>query len=229
VTTPLHSVIMPVLNGVKYVREGICSALAELGTDDELIVIDNGSDDGTPELVRAVDDPRIRLLNETKRGPAAARNRGMREVRGKYVSFHDYDDLWPPGRLAALVSHIKGTPGTNAAYGRIELRFEDGIDSKYLQLDGRAMSTFGVIVYLVTADLMRHAGPMDESLMLGEDTDYVLKLRAAGMSAVECDAVVAIYRRHQSNITLDGVGVMRDRLGVLARNIARRRAEEQPK
>lgn len=227
--TVVHSVIMPVLNGASYLEQGIRSALAELHPDDELIVVDNGSIDGSPDLVRAVADPRIRLFFEQRRGPAAARNRGLREVRGKYVSFHDYDDLWPPGRLAALVSCIEGTPGADAAYGRLELRFEAGMDAKYLQLDGRAVSTFGVIVYLVTADLVRRAGPMDESLMLGEDTDYVLKLRAAGMSAVECNAVVVIYRRHQSNITLDGGGVMRDRLGVLARNIARRRAQEPPK
>lgn len=220
---------MPVLNGALYLEQGIRSALAELGPDDELIVIDNGSTDGSPDLVRAIADTRIRLVFEQKRGPAAARNRGLREVRGKYVSFHDHDDLWPAGRLAALVSSIEGTPGANAAYGRLELRFENGIDSKYLQLDGKAMSTFGVVVYLVTADLVKRTGPMDETLMLGEDTDYVLKLRAAGMSAVECDAVVVIYRRHRSNTTLDGAGVMRDRLGVLARNIARRRAQEQPK
>jgi glycosyltransferase involved in cell wall biosynthesis len=227
--TVVHSVIMPVLNGTLYLEQGIRSALAEIGPDDELIVIDNGSTDGSPDLVRAIADHRIRLFFEQKRGPAAARNRGLREVRGKYVSFHDHDDLWPAGRLDALVSCIERTPGADAAYGRLELRFEDGIDSKYLQLDGRAMSTFGVVVYLVTADLVRRTGPMDDSLMLGEDTDYILKLRAAGMSAVECDSVVVIYRRHQSNTTLDGAGVMRDRLRVLARNIARRRAQEQPK
>ena len=87
--TPTHSVIVPVLNGARYIRECLDSILVQLGPGDELIVVDNGSADGTPALVEAYDDQRILLLHEPRRGTAAARNAAALAV----LASDRYDDL----------------------------------------------------------------------------------------------------------------------------------------
>ena len=87
-----QSVIVPVKNGAVYIAVALQSALVQLAADDEIIVIDNGSSDNTVSVVRAIRDPRIRLIEESTPGPASARNAGLRAASGALVSFLDHDD-----------------------------------------------------------------------------------------------------------------------------------------
>ena len=87
------SVIIPVRNGARFVREAIESALVQLSADDEVIVVDDASDDDTGGVVRQIDDRRIRLLDGTGRGVSSARNIGLAEATGEFVAFLDHDDL----------------------------------------------------------------------------------------------------------------------------------------
>jgi len=224
VTTPTHSVIVPVRNGARYVRQCLDSILAQLGTDDELIVVDNGSTDDTPAIVAAVADPRIVLLHEAKPGPAAARNAALRRVRGEYVSFQDHDDLWPAGRQALLLETLRGTPGANAAHGRVRIIFDGRADPAYAGMDGQYVNQYNFLPSLFERGLIERTGLMDESMMHGEDVDYLIRLRQMGMMSAPCDAIVHIRRRHGSNwSSAERTLVKANTLQVLRRNIARRR------
>jgi glycosyltransferase involved in cell wall biosynthesis len=227
----LHSVVIPVLNGAALVAEAIASALAQLGPHDEVIVVDNGSTDGTPERVAAHADARVRLLHGAKRGPAAAsnrgpataRNRGIAAARGRFLAFLDHDDLWPPGRQAGLCAAIESHPGADAAHGRLRISFEGPRDARYDAMDGLHLPDFGLHTYLFRRELLERVGPLDEALIYNEDIDYLLRLRAAGMRRIAWEGDAAIHRRHASNTTHDRVGYARGLLQVMHRQIGRAR------
>lgn len=219
-----HSVIVPVLDGARHIRECLQSALTQLAPADELIVIDNGSTDGTPDIVRGIADPRIRVLNESRRGPAAARNAGLRIARGRHLTFLDSDDIWVPGRVAALQAAIASQPGANAAYGRIRLRYDGVAPDDRSVFDGAFVQNWSLWSYTFDRSLIERTGPLDESLPMGEDIEYILRLRRAGMSSAVSDEIVSIYRRHAGNVSNDRVAVQATFMRAISRNVARIRA-----
>lgn len=99
---PLVSVVMPAYNSEAYIESAIRSVQKQTVEDWELLVLEDGSKDSTPEIVAklAAEDPRIRLLpNEQNMGPARTRNRGMDLCTGQYIAFLDSDDIWYPDKL----------------------------------------------------------------------------------------------------------------------------------
>jgi glycosyltransferase involved in cell wall biosynthesis len=102
------TVIIPTYNRRKMVQEAIHSVLQQKYRDFELIVIDDGSTDGTAEAIR--DLPGVRYLFQSNQGVSAARNRGVREGRGELVAFLDSDDLWLPQKLEVQVAFMRVHP-----------------------------------------------------------------------------------------------------------------------
>lgn len=106
------SVIVPLYNKRAYVRRALDSIAAQTFDDFELLVVDDGSTDGSEEIVEAYDDPRLRLIRQPNAGPGAARNRGLREARGELLAFLDADDEWLPGYLMTAVETLdRDAPG----------------------------------------------------------------------------------------------------------------------
>jgi len=222
-----QSVIVPVRNGAAYVGEALHSALRQLAPGDEIIVIDNGSTDATTEVVRAIGDPRVRLIVEPRPGPAPARNAGLRVASGALISFLDHDDYWPGGRNAGLLAALAGDPEADAAYGRLRVMVEPGCDDQgFAALDGTFAPAVGLHVHLFRRSLIDRAGPFDETMRLGSDVDYLARLRQAGMRAAVYDGDAAVYRRHAANITLDRAAKREGMFAVLSRNLKRRRSAD---
>ena len=108
---PTVSIIMCAYNAEAFLREAVDSILAQTLRDFELIVIDDASSDRTPELLAEYSDPRIRVIrNPSNLGPGAARNRGLRLARGKYIAVQDADDASVPNRLAQQVAYLDAHP-----------------------------------------------------------------------------------------------------------------------
>jgi hypothetical protein len=103
---PAVSVVLPVYNCPHYVGAAIESTLAQTSADFELIVIDDGSRDETPAVLRRYTDPRIRLVTQENRGLAATLNRGIELARGRYIARQDQDDISLPERLAKQVAYL---------------------------------------------------------------------------------------------------------------------------
>lgn len=113
ITSPEHpivSIVLPVKNGSDYINKAIDSILAQTFTNFELIVIDDGSDDNTAQIVRAYDDPRIILICQENQGVSRASNRGFELSRGKYITRHDHDDLSMPTRIEKQVKFLETHP-----------------------------------------------------------------------------------------------------------------------
>ncbi len=104
----LVSIIMPSYNTAEYIGEAIASVIAQTYTNWELIIIDDCSTDNTEEVIRSIDDPRIRLLkNPINSGAAVSRNYGLREAKGRWVAFLDSDDQWVPEKLEKQLRFMK--------------------------------------------------------------------------------------------------------------------------
>jgi len=105
-SSPLVSVLMPAYNVEEYIGEAIQSVLRQTLTDWELVIVDDGSTDGTLDVVRSFSDPRIRLIqHERNLGVAAARNRLLLEAKGDYATWLDADDMYTRRRLSVLWAH----------------------------------------------------------------------------------------------------------------------------
>ena len=116
--TPLVSIITPVFNAEEFLPEALRSVQSQTLCDWEHILVDDGSTDGSFELIEeaAAADSRVRLLRTRERcGPAKARNQGLECARGKYVAFLDADDLWLPEKLEKCVTWMKSN-GCSLAY-----------------------------------------------------------------------------------------------------------------
>lgn len=125
-STPCFSVVMPLYNKAAHVRAAIESIFSQTVPAHEILVIDNGSTDGGRDLVAAIGDARIKLLDLPTPGPGgyAGRNMGIHAARGDWIAFLDADDLWHPGHLAALAEGIAADPEVCAVATRFDHRFE---------------------------------------------------------------------------------------------------------
>src|SRR2546428_9758148 len=119
---------MPVLNGAAYLRAAIESVLAERGPSVELLVIDDGSDDGSGELARSFGDPRIRVIrNERRRGVPAALNIGLAAATGEFAARLDADDVSRPLRFTKQVDFLRRHPDVALVGSQARLIDESGI------------------------------------------------------------------------------------------------------
>ena len=118
-SAPRVSVIMAVYNGEEFLDAAVGSVVTQTLSDWELVIVDDGSTDGTGSMADrwAAADPRIRVIHQPNSGrPAAARNRGMREARGGIIAFLDADDLYHPDRLARSVAVLDAYPEVGSVF-----------------------------------------------------------------------------------------------------------------
>ena len=114
-TTPRTiTVVIPLYNKEAIIERAIASVLAQTHADLQLIIIDDGSTDRSPEIAAAVADPRITLVRQENAGPGAARNAGIRLAETDYVAFLDADDEWEPDHLATAFARLEANPGCAA-------------------------------------------------------------------------------------------------------------------
>jgi glycosyltransferase involved in cell wall biosynthesis len=225
------SVIIPVRNGVRFIAEAVTSVLRQLGSDDEVLVVDDASVDDTAAMLAAMSDPRLRVLKACGRGVSAARNLGLATARGDFVAFLDYDDFWPPSRHRALLDALQAHPARGASFGRVRVRFEAGIPEtpKARDLDGKHFCE------LIGSGLYRRAlvsgvGGFCEQMHIGEDADFHSRLLETGLDPLLCEVDSLVYRRHAANVTNDGPAVRLALVDVLRRKLERRKdsAREDP-
>lgn len=127
---PLVSVIMPVYNAAAYVRAAIDSVRSSTWANWELWVVDNGSDDGTGDLLNAITDPRVHVLHEPVRGVAHARNRGLAHMRGAFFCFLDADDILPEDSIRQRMKVM---------HHRTDIHFVDGVMEAFDTTTGAAL------------------------------------------------------------------------------------------
>lgn len=213
---PRVSVVMPVYNVEKYVAEAITSVLVQSYTDFELLIIDDGGQDGSVAICRSFDDPRIRIIAQANRGLAGARNTGIAAARGEYVAFLDSDDRWTKDKLALHVIHLDANPHISVSFSASQLIDGDGNPMRVTMgvpkrivtprqiirrnpvgngstpvIRARALAR---IAYAHPNDQMRLCY-FDENLRQSEDIDCWLRLAIVGKAQFEgLNALLTEYR-----------------------------------
>jgi hypothetical protein len=178
---PVVSVVLPVRDRERLVGEAIASVRAQTLQAWELVVVDDGSTDGTANAVRAAvaGDPRIRLVSRSGEGVCAARNAGAAVARGRYVTWLDSDNAWEPAYLATMVGVLDA--GAQAAYAVSDLgggRYR-AVDLGTRERARELLAVSNVVdlnVLAVTRELLADVGGFDESLRRTVDYDLVLRL-----------------------------------------------------
>lgn len=112
----LVSVIIPIYNVEKYISSAIQSVLNQSYTYFELLIVDDGSPDNSVESCQQFTDSRIKLIRQSNRGLAGARNTGIRHAQGEYIGFLDGDDLWQPNKLERHIEHLDSSPNVGVSF-----------------------------------------------------------------------------------------------------------------
>lgn len=217
---PWVSVVMPAYNARPYIEEAIRSVLNQDYANIELIVVDDGSKDGTPELAEQFGN-RVTVIRQKNAGPAAARNRGIGAARGEFIAFLDADDVWLPGKTSLQVKYLQNHPEVGVVYGDF-MHWNPQPDgtfspppnsitekSPFALLPEHSgwiytVLLFDNVIHIITAMLRRPViaamGGLDESLPTGEDYDFWLRV-SRQFRADKLDCILAYYREHPSGIT----------------------------
>jgi glycosyltransferase involved in cell wall biosynthesis len=219
---PTVSVVIPVFNRRAAVRCAIKSVLAQTFQDFEIVVVDDGSTDGTPVSVAEFADRRIRLLrHERNRGGSAARNTGIRASSAPYVAFLDSDDEWLPTKLQRQLEVFarSNKEQLGLVYTGAEWIYPDGrawlrIPRRELDLT-RALLTENVIgetsVGMVRRRALDAIGGFDESLPSCQDMDLWLRISEQFEANIASEALVRVMKADDDRITNNVVHALRGR------------------
>jgi glycosyltransferase involved in cell wall biosynthesis len=183
---PRISIVIPAHNCETTITKTIDSVLKQSFTDFELIVIDDGSQDKTLEVVSKINDPRIKVLSYPKAGANVSRNRGLALAQGNFISFLDADDIWSPDKLASQIQALENDSNAKVAYS-----WTDYIDDNDKFLLAGTHITANAEVYeqllitnflesgsnpLICKETILTLGGFDESLTAAQDWDMWLRL-----------------------------------------------------
>jgi glycosyltransferase involved in cell wall biosynthesis len=193
------------------------SALGQEDVDLEVIVVDDGSSDGTSDHVARLSDPRVRVVrHDTAQGPAAARNAGIAAARGDWIAFLDDDDLWSPRKLRTQVEAARGADWCYCAAVVVDDRLEviDVLPLAEAHTLVPALRHGNVVgagssSVIVRAGVLRRTGAFDESLYYVEDWDLWFRLAQAGRAVACGEQLVATLDHAERALFRNRAAVLR--------------------
>lgn len=221
------SVIIPARDAERFIGEALTSLQQQRGVDLEILVVDDGSTDRTPNIVAefAAADSRIRLVRTAPRGLLPALNTGLDRVAAGYITFLDSDDICPPGRIERQLGKLAATPSLGAVVGEV-LMFEAlGPDMQPLPGSrwARVLSpSLGAGTFRREAIVA--AGRFDETFTHSGDVDFLLRLHDSEWPIQPERELALLCRKHAGNMSANPDETRRGLLVALQHSIARRRA-----
>ncbi len=221
---PLVSAIIPCFNAARFLPEAIASIRAQRYEPLEIIVADDGSTDGTPQVVAGLGSD-IRYFRKANGGAATALNLGLREARGEFIAPLDADDQWPENKLTLQAGRLLADGGIDIVTGHVQ----------YVQLAGAAACPGNfegpdrpVANCNLGAGLCRRrafdiVGSFDEGFRSGYDQDWFVRAREAGLRIVVLAEVTLLYRLHESNMTRKATAEDFEFMPIVRKSLLRRR------
>ena len=222
------SVIIPTYNRAEFVREAIASVLQQDYPDLELIVVDDGSRDGTAAVVSGF-DAAVHYLWQENRGVSAARNRGVAASTGDLIAFLDSDDLWMPGKVSAQVAYFEARPEAQACHtDEVWIRRGVRVNERRIhrkQGGWQFLASLPRCLISPSAIMMRRAlwerlGGFDESLPACEDYDLWLRLTAVAPVGLLPDRLVVKRGGHADQLSRVTPALDRYRIKALEKALA---------
>ncbi len=226
VVAPLVSVIVPVYNGEKYLREAVESIRRQPHPHVEIIIVDDGSTDGSAALAESLGPP-VRLIRQPHRGLPAAHNRGLAGSSGEFVAFLDCDDLWTEDKLSIQLALLREHHGIDIVLGHTRRMWvaASGHDGTVTQHVTEPVLALALGAALVRRSVFDTVSTFDETITHSDDWDWFMRARELGVRVVVHPEVTVLYRRHGENMTNQVGESMASFAKMLQKSIARRRIQ----
>lgn len=202
------SVIIPVYNAEKYIRDTVACVQRQTYTDWELVIVEDGSSDRTKEIIEEMTDERIRLIIPKQQGSAAvARNAGLAEARGRYIAFLDADDIWKPDKLEKEMAFMREKAAA-FVFTSYEYADENGVGK------GKTARVPAQLTYrealkntiIFTSTVLFDTAKIAKELLVmpdvkSEDTAAWWNILRHGYTAYGLDEVLVRYRRPANSLS----------------------------
>lgn len=221
---PLISVIIPVYNGERFLRNALDSIFAQDYKPFEVIVIDDGSTDRSSGIARSYKD--VHYIRQENRGVTVARNAGIRAARGEFVAFLDQDDMWAQAKLSRQVGYLLDHADVGYVLARQKIFLEPGtVKPSWLKeelLEGdQAGYLPGTLV--VRRRVFDRIGLFNASFRIGSDTDWLARAKDAGVPTAMLEDVLLLRRVHCNNLSSQTRPLHSDMTRLLKDSIDRQR------
>jgi glycosyltransferase involved in cell wall biosynthesis len=230
--SPLVSIVMSVYNGVKYIAESVKSILTQTYTNFEFIIINDGSTDGTREILESYQDERIVLIHQENMGLTKSLNKGIALAKGKYVARQDADDVSKSDRLEKQVAYMEAHPQVGLLGTRLEFIDDKGdvlrpsllpTDNEVLQERLVRINQFCHASVLIRREALDKVGEFRDYFRYAQDYDLWLRIAEHYEIANLPDALVQ-YRELDDAISSEKILVQSLYAGVAAEMARKRRA-----
>ena len=226
---PLVSVVIPVYNGERFLKESLESVFTQTFHDYEIVCVDDGSTDGSSALLKQY-GTRVRVIQQANAGQSAARNEGVRQAAGAFVAFLDQDDRWYPSKLAQQVAVLTAEPDVVLVHCNYDRMDGDGrvlvAGAALVEKASALASPLGRLIgealvfpsaMMVRRDVFQRVGGFDPELRGFEDFDLIARLKQQGRFVLLNESGMA-YRLHAGGFTrAGGMGIIRSKERFLIR------------
>lgn len=212
---PLISVIIPIYNGEQWISEAFASLQAQTYPNMEIIVVDDGSTDQSKTIIHTY--PNVKYFYQQNKGPASARNLGLKHSKGKYIAFLDIDDLYPKDKLLKQYKALQNDTTCLGVRGLVQWvemgTHQHVMNQVYYDKESKTSFNVNLGAFLLKKTVFELIGNLDESLIFHEDTDFWNRLKLANVLIKDLTEIGLIYRIHKQNMTHDkkafGKGMIR--------------------
>ena len=218
---PLVSVVVAVFNGARHLGEALDSALEQDYPEVEVIVVDDGSTDATPEIV---DRYPVRSIRQPNGGQGAAKNRGVAAAHGDLIAFLDHDDVWFPAKLSQQVAALAARPEAAGALARLEVLLEPGVPHPPWLTRSGEYPWFPPSSWLLRRAAFDAVGPFVTD-SVNPDFDWMLRARDAGAEFEIVEGPLGAYRFHGENVSYRREQLRDDGFEALRRSLDRIRSK----
>lgn len=213
------SIVVPLYNKKKHIARTLYSILNQKYTNFEVIVVNDGSDDGSEEIVKKITDPRLRLINQPNKGPSAARNLGVQKAISDFVCLLDADDVWLPNFLEIISELLRSNPEKCIFCLRHKIIDLDGstllpktnlqsgycgVVRNFIQLYRHSTGLINASSVCLRKDYFLSIGGFPENEDSGEDI-YLWLIYALESEIVFCDQIGSTYHRDSDNRSIDRI------------------------
>lgn len=219
------SVIIPAHNAALFLSDAIESVLQQTRPAAEIIVVDDGSTDGTRIIAESF-MPHIRYFHQPQAGIGAARNRGIEAAHGSYLAFLDADDRWTQDKLAGQIPVLDENPEIDGVFGMVQQVSDEEWKIKLAEPEaGGEQKSAGLLpgAMLIRRSAFLQVGYFSTDVKLGEFVDWYLRAQERGLKFSKSPELVLWRRIHQTNSGIIYQADRTDYLKIIKRTIDRRR------
>ena len=225
----LVSVIIPVHNSERFLAESIESALGQSYSPIEIILVDDGSTDGSLQIARSYDN--IQILRQDHRGVSSARNTGSAKASGSFLAFLDSDDIWDREKISKQIHYMERHTDVGCVFCRFENFFDPETSppswlNRSSFLKERFKDMMSLCTMLIRKEIFDRVGCFNTDLRSGEDIDWFIRAKDTGIVSKHIDETLVSRRLHDKNLSYSNHSTKADLLRVFKASIDRKNLKE---